>query len=503
MKHHSNYIVATGFTTAFLGDERTLREFIVGDYLKNKIAQKGKEAVMYLVNDSYDPLNYRQLRVGVNKDEGLIKKFEKYCGRPISEIPDPFECHENYSQHFTGALLERLRLLDIYPVVLDSYHAYSKGYYSEFIAITLENYHEIQSVLRDKFNNFTIKNLLRLQCPHCLCIDSTNILDVSVREVRFDCERCGRETREDISGIHGKLSWKLDCAARWNLYGINMETFSKAHLEGLGSVAISRFMSQRFYGGKIPAIIRYGDVKISRELSYQLLEILPPEILKTLFTTHLTRDIHLNKDYVENFCREFHIRPGLSYIDYVKRELPKDALHDKKEVKKASEKSIVAYGNRFSMFFYDREYGIRLPDLKTVISVDQAAARTARQIILNSLTIRNETASKEEIVSPLIKSYLFARTISPDVYRYLRCLFGQEEGPNITTLLSILPRDYLDMIQTIIGYYTREIVLTTDNFKVSEDLLTIINRLEKINEEHENLFDSYVRCFAHRMPEKG
>src|SRR3990170_2957217 len=97
MKNKSSYIIATGFTTAYLGDERTLREFAVGDYIANKITQKGRNTVLYVINDSYDPLNYRQLRVGVNKDESLIRKFEGYCGRPIAEIPDPFECHEIYS----------------------------------------------------------------------------------------------------------------------------------------------------------------------------------------------------------------------------------------------------------------------------------------------------------------------------------------------------------------------------------------------------------------------
>src|SRR3970040_1725875 len=94
-------IIATGFTTALLGDERTLREFIIGDYVREKLERKGENVVLYLINDNYDPLNYRQLRIGVNKDEKLLKKFERYCGRPISEIPDPFDCHKNYSQHFS------------------------------------------------------------------------------------------------------------------------------------------------------------------------------------------------------------------------------------------------------------------------------------------------------------------------------------------------------------------------------------------------------------------
>ena len=177
------YIIATGFTTAFLGDERSLREFIIGDAIKSALDRKGRNTILYLINDSYDPLNYRQLRVGVNKNAKLLSCFEPYCGRPISEVPDPFGCHENYSQHFAHALIKRLHSLDIYPVLLDSYHAYRKGYYADFISITFQNYSKIQEMLSQRFKNFSMKNLFRIQCPKCGCLDATHIFRVSGREV--------------------------------------------------------------------------------------------------------------------------------------------------------------------------------------------------------------------------------------------------------------------------------------------------------------------------------
>lgn len=463
------YIIATGFTTAFLGDERTLREFIIGDYMRDKMVGKGENAVLYLINDSYDPLNYRQLRVGVNKDEKLLRQFENYCGRPISEIPDPFECHESYSQHFTRSLLERLHSLDIHPVVLDSYHAYRGGYYSNFISSTFENYHKIQEMLAGSFDHYTMKNLFRVQCPKCLCIDVTHIREVAGSEIQFECERCGTVSRQDIIEIRGKLSWKLDCAARWNLYGIDMETFSKAHVAELGSFEISRFMSRHFYGGKVPAIVKYGDVRISRELSYRLLEILPPVLLRKLFTSHLTRDLDLTRDSIENFCSKFPVRPGLSYVDYVRRELPKEALYeenqqgteesplirpDKTRVTSIDDKSLVTYGNRFSRFYYNKEYGIRFPDAGTIASAHQTTVETALRVIQHSLSVRNDHTPECKNISAQIKSYLAAQKASPQVYQFLRRVFGQSEGPNITTLLAILPKDYLSAIGMILSFST-------------------------------------------------
>ncbi|MEW6380182.1 MAG: hypothetical protein AB1611_11325 [bacterium] len=423
------YIVATGFTTAFLGDERSLREFIIGDKIQKDLERTGRNTVLYLINDSYDPLNYRQLRVGVNKNEKLLSRFEHYCGRPISEIPDPFDCHENYSQHFTQALVRRLHSLDIFPLVLDSYHAYRKGYYADFISITFENYARMQELLSQRFTNFSMRNLFRIQCPKCSSIDATHIFQVKGRDIRFGCERCNKSDMvQSIDEVRGKLSWKLDCAARWNLYGIDLETFSKAHVAELGSFAISRFLSQQFYGGKVPAIVRYGDVMLDRELSFRLLEILPPPVFKALFSVNRRRDLLLTRASVENFCREYPVRPGLSYVDYIRRELPKQAVHEKNlngsdlELHTLcntprgliEEKSLVAYGNRFSRFYYGREYKIQLPEADLIGSVDRETARTARGIILYVLFVReSQGIDGQQDVHDLIRSYLHSEKPSP------------------------------------------------------------------------------------------
>ena len=453
-------IVVTGFTTALLGDERTLREFIVGDLVVKGMEDKGENALLYLICDSYDPLHYRQLRVAVNKDEKLLKQFEGYCGRAISEIPDPFECHENYSQHFEKALLQRLRSLDIYPVILDSYRAYQSGHYSDYVLTTLENYSKIREMLAQTFGLHMANDLFRPQCPKCLCLDATHIHQVTEGVVHFNCERCEESSTQSIHEIKGKLSWKLDCAARWNIYGIDVEIFSKAHVSKLGSFEVASFMSQNFYGGVIPKPVRYGAVQFSRDLSFKLLEILPPKILKALFTTHMTRDLDINRGFVENFCQNFPLRSGLSYVEYIRKELPFDALRGEGLFGSHAEpnmsieaKSLVVYGNRFSKFYYDKEYQVRFPDAKAIDSSDRETALMAHSMIQYSLSVRRGHYTQWSEVRDLIRSYLHSQKIPPQLYRYLRQLFGVADGPNVATLLAILPKEYLCTTGVILNYF--------------------------------------------------
>ncbi|HZI89529.1 MAG TPA: hypothetical protein VFD83_03655, partial [Candidatus Polarisedimenticolia bacterium] len=298
------YVVATGFTTALLGDERTLREFVVGDHMRERVSGRGRTAVLILINDTYDALSEAQLRIGVNKDPALIERFRPMCGRPIAEVPDPFECHESYAAHFEAAWRTRLHALGIHPIVIDTYQAYRRGHYDPFLRVLFENHREIQNALATRFQDFTLRSVYRPQCPRCRCVDATRVQQIEGGILRFDCERCSHEGSYELSEVKGKLAWKLDCAARWNLYGVDLEVFSKVHVAERGTLGVSRFVSREFFGGRIPVSVTYGQVLLDRDLSHRLLEILPPALLKKLFLTQIRRDLRLTRDYVENFCQK-------------------------------------------------------------------------------------------------------------------------------------------------------------------------------------------------------
>jgi hypothetical protein len=448
-------IVATGFTTAFLGDERTLREFIIGDAVTSQIEQDGGSAVLYLFNDSYDPLNYRQLRVAVHKDEGLLRRFEPYCGRPISEIPDPFECHEHYAHHFEKALIHRLARLGIQPFVVDSYKAYQVGRYTDLIAKTFRSYEAMQQGLSSTFGAHMAADLFRVQCLRCRRLDDTHIEWVRDSVVRSTCGACRTTVQQDVAEVKGKFSWKVECAARWNLYGVDVEVFSKAHLAELGSVPVARFLSEVFFGARKPDVVPYGDVTISPDLSGKLLDVLPPPILRALFAAHPKRDLHLTREGVEGFCRTYPVGKGLSYWDYVRRELPFHALCDTRLVKSTAVGSqaigaedLMAYGNRFSMCFYAKDYRLTPPSDATLSASDGTVLSVAHRVIQYALSIREGCGADWNQIKSQIKSYLAGQELPKHLYRYLRTAFGQTEGPNVTTLLAVLPERYLRAIAT-------------------------------------------------------
>ena len=452
------YVVATGFTTALLGDERTLREFVVGDHMRERVSGRGRTAVLILINDSYDALSEGQLRIGVNKDPGMFERYRSFCGRPIAEVPDPFECHESYAAHFADAWKERLHRLGIHPIVIDTYQAYRRGHYAPFLRTTFENHREIQNALATRFQDFTLRSVYRPQCPHCLCVDATRLQGIEAGLMRFDCERCGHGATSEIAEVRGKLSWKLDCAARWNLYGVDLEVFSKVHVAERGTLSVSRFISQEFFGGRIPVSVTYGQVLIDREVSHHLLEILPPAVLRKLLLTDLRRDLLLTRDYVENFCQKTHVIAGMSFVDYVRRELPRRAMRRDHGalVNGASsgfdldDPALIAHALAFARFFYGRDHELRYPDVAAVASLDPATTRTLLDLVRYALSLR-EGETLDAGITERIRSYMLQNPGGKASYHALRQLFRQPQGPSAAGLLASAPLDYLRLMEGILA----------------------------------------------------
>ena len=453
------YVVATGFTTALLGDERTLREFVVGEHMRDRVSSRGRTAVLLLINDSYDALTEAQLRVGVDKDPARFERFRSYCGRPIAEVPDPFECHPSYAEHFAEAWKGRLHALGIHPIFIDTYQAYRRGHYDPFVRTTFENHQAIQSALATRFQDFALRNLYRPQCPRCFCVDSTRVHEIEGGILKFDCERCGRGTRAELAEVKGKLTWKLDCAARWNLYGVDLEVFSKVHVAERGTLSVSRFISNEFFGGRIPVSVTYGPILLDRELSHRLLEVLPPALLKKLLLTEIRRDLRLTKDYVENFCQKTDVIAGMSYVDYVRRELPRRALrssrarpglHSGALASDLDDPALIAHGLQFARFFYGRDHELHDPDVAAIASMDAKTRRALRDLLRYVIELRTRDGI-ESGISDLVRSYMLQNPHSNQSYRGLRRLFRQPEGPSAAGLLASAPLDYLRLVESILS----------------------------------------------------
>lgn len=438
----SKYItVGTGITSSHLGDERNLREFIIADEVVKYLRTKGFNVNFLLVDDSFDPLNFRQLRVAVNKDEKLIKKFEKYCGTPIKLIPDPYECHDNFSQHYQNEILSRFRSLDIYPSIIDTYSTYNTGLYNYAKEIVFTKRDEIRQFLKKKFPNYEMKNIFWALCPKCQKLDSTSLKRINDGKATIECSSCKSKTRLPWMEIQGKFGWKLDTAVKWNVFKFDFEPFSKAYLDpDVGSYIIAKSLSEEFFGGNYPEIIEYGQVLMDRSLSYSLLPALPVDIFRALFLEQRKRDITLTEAKVLQITRKYKVDGMNSYLDYVNIKLPYELLEN---LSNSNHKSLtlLQYGSVFAKKFLQKEVFPQLPDDKYIKSIKREDAKKIISLYkwIIDFRIKHPGKSYEEFVENINK-FLKKNGISRGhLFPIIRELLLQEEGIPLTRIFYYLP----------------------------------------------------------------
>jgi lysyl-tRNA synthetase class 1 len=113
---------------------------------------------------------------------------------------------------------------------------------------------------------------------------------------------CGHEGAAELT--EGKLSWRLDWAARWKLLGVTCEPFGKDHAAAGGSWDTSSLIVEEIFGYPKPLPVVYehilvGGEKMSKSKGnvvtlQQLLDVVPPEVVRWLF---VRTDPNKHKDF--------------------------------------------------------------------------------------------------------------------------------------------------------------------------------------------------------------
>jgi hypothetical protein len=438
--------LATGTTCAYLGDERNLREFLVADEAARLLRDAGHLVHFLLFDDSLDALNFRQLRVGVNKDPEMIARLESECGKPISKIADPWGRHESYAAHFEAEFMARLSRLGCHPTLISTARLYEQGAYRPYVETTLLNYGEMIRFLKTEFPNYNPSQLFHPICPDCGYIDSTQIL-LAGPETIFACSRCEKNFEESTDRIQGKLSWKLDCAAKWAMYNVDAEPFNLAYLEPReGSYVVARALGREFFGASPAMPIRYGLVTMPKEIGGKLMTALPAQSLRSLMVDRWRTELDITPERVRLEASRHEIAPGVSFADAVKQLVPSWLL--KPETLTPEQREIVSAGAAFAKHFQTSGgVEVRFPSRELVSGEQPELLFKAAHFVNGIARLRHDAGNDYEAFDPGAKSLMESLGAeAKEITACVRRLIGQERGIPTRKLLFHLPTDYLELI---------------------------------------------------------
>lgn len=281
------HIVATGITPSGVIHIGNMREVVTADAVYRALLDKGADASLIYIGDTYDPLR--------KVYPFLPESYAEHVGKPLSETPCPCEEHASYADHFLVPFMEDLGRLGIKAEVFRADRLYRGGRYNEAIKTALLNRDRIASILEEVSGRSLPQDWSPFNpiCERCGRITKAKVtgFDVEEETVGYVC-MCGKEGTVKMAG-GGKLTWRVDWAARWPIFGVTVEPFGKDHATAGGSWDTGVRISREIYGYEPPYPIVYewimlkgkgamhGSTGLAIGIS-EMLAVVPPEVLRYL-----------------------------------------------------------------------------------------------------------------------------------------------------------------------------------------------------------------------------
>ncbi|MHC1579458.1 MAG: lysine--tRNA ligase [Candidatus Alkanophagales archaeon] len=469
------HVVAAGTTPSGHIHIGNLREIVIADAVRNALLERGVDAEMIYVADTYDPLRRRY--------PFLPESYEEHVGKPLSEIPDPEGCCENYAEHFLNPFLEALGELGIEVKLYRADELYKRGAYADAIRTALERRDDIKRIIDEATGRRSPDDWSPFNpiCERCGRLTTTKVkgfdadADADAGGAFYECE-CGHEGFAPFRG-GGKLTWRVDWAARWKILGVTVEPFGKDHAVAGGSYDTGVRISKEVYGYEPPFPIPFEHVilKLEGRLAKmsssagvnipvkEILEVVPPEILKyAILRTKPERHIEFDPglgllSIIDEYERKFAaddipFRHMVMLVQLGRR--PRSGEVDLSLVRAAAERSgyavrdedafarKAAYAERWLRRFAPESMKFELkaalpPEVKTLTEGQKAALRALASTLRDNMTA-------EELHNAIYAAAESVGIKGADAFKAVYiALLGKPSGPRAGWFLASLDKEFV------------------------------------------------------------
>ena len=264
------------------------REVITVDLVVRALKEMGRGVRFIYSWDDYDRLR--------KTPKNIPSDMSEYIGMPYCFIPDPYDCHENYAEHFERQFEYSLKDVGINPTFIRQNQKYRNCEYADDIKHALLSRDNIRAIL-DKYKTEQINEgwfPLTVYCEQCKR-DFTKIISYDENySIEYAC-KCGFKNNVNFKqcGIV-KLPWRIDWPMRWNYEGVSFEPGGKEHSTPGGSRTTGAEIIQTVWSQTPPVYLKYDFIilkqggKMSGSLGNvvslkEVFDYYQPEIVRWLF----------------------------------------------------------------------------------------------------------------------------------------------------------------------------------------------------------------------------
>jgi lysyl-tRNA synthetase, archaeal and spirochete len=289
----------------------SLRGVLIHDAIYRALRDRGTEVTYQYGIDDYDPLD--------DLPADATPSLQEYMGYPLCNIPAPTGSKAtDLADHYISEFLDIFPELEVGAQVYRMRDVYRSGRFNQAIDTILKKsdvvrkiYAEVSYAARpDDWHPFQVI------CESCGKIGTAEVTAYDGKEVTYQCREdlvswargCGYRGKVSPFDGNGKLSWKLEWAAKWHTFGITIEGAGKDHCTKGGSRDVAARCLKEIFGDTPPLNVPYefflvSGAKMSSSkgigtAAREIANFLPPEILRFLMIrTPPKRTVNFSTDF--------------------------------------------------------------------------------------------------------------------------------------------------------------------------------------------------------------
>ena len=158
--------------------------------------------------------------------------LEAHLGKPLSDVPDPFDTHDSFAAHNNARLCDFLDGFGFDYEFMSATHEYRSGHFDETLLRAAEKYDEIMSVMlptlgAERQASYSPFLPISPSTGRVLYVPMKDV-NAAKGEISFTDEN-GVDVTIPITGGHVKMQWKPDFGMRWANLQVDFEMFGKDH----------------------------------------------------------------------------------------------------------------------------------------------------------------------------------------------------------------------------------------------------------------------------------
>jgi lysyl-tRNA synthetase class 1 len=271
----------------------SLRGVAIHGIIYELLKKQGVAATYLFEINDFDPMD--GIAVYLDKNE-----YSKYLGKPLCNIPSPDGKAKNFAEYYAGEFIKVIEEIGFTPEFYRSSDTYRSGKYDEFIRLAILKADTIRKIYKRISGSERADDWIPVQvvCEQCGKVSTTKITSFNGKEVSYSCndiewtKGCEHTGKISPFGGNAKLPWKIEWAAKFKIFDIDVEGAGKDHSTKGGSRDVSDAIAREVFGVEPPFNIPYeffnvngkkmSSSKGAGSYSREIADLLPPHILRLL-----------------------------------------------------------------------------------------------------------------------------------------------------------------------------------------------------------------------------